>query len=244
MNPKDEGFVNFREFGGYPTSSDPNITTRNGFLYRSGHLSNLTPSGWKLLHQLNISIIFCLTTTEEANSLYAKPDHSPGGIEDFQIVEAVAEGYLDLLRERPSVIASIFLHIKARPDSVFLIHCSLGKDRTGVVFALLLSLAGVPREVVAAEYNLSEEALEPYLPEVSKIVQQTVSLCVGDIDVGDIDVGALARQVIRSSEKVMLFTLQMVDDEFGGVIQYLRHQCGLSSTDLEHIRRILIQRNI
>jgi hypothetical protein len=81
---------------------------------------------------------------------------------------------------------------------VFLIHCSLGKDRTGVVFALLLSLAGVPREVVAAEYNLSEEALEPYLPEVSKIVQQTMSLCVGDIDVGDIDVGAMARQVIRS----------------------------------------------
>jgi hypothetical protein len=51
---------------------------------------------------------------------------------------------------------------------------------------------------VVAEYSLSEEALEPYLPEVSKMVQQTMSLCVGDIDIGGIDVGAMARQVIRS----------------------------------------------
>lgn len=87
MDFKDEGMVNFREFGGYPTSLSPNIATRNGILYRSGHLSNLTPSGWKLLHKLKISTIFCLTTTEEASSLYAKNDQSPSEIENFEIVE-------------------------------------------------------------------------------------------------------------------------------------------------------------
>jgi hypothetical protein len=107
MNPKEEGFVNFREFGGYPTSLGPNIATRNGYLYRSGHLSNLTPSGWKLLHQLNILIIFCLATTEEANSLYAKPDHSPGGIEDFQIVEVP---FHDTKFSRKAILAKYIEH--------------------------------------------------------------------------------------------------------------------------------------
>ncbi|CAI7638640.1 unnamed protein product [Penicillium bialowiezense] len=265
MDFKDEGMVNFREFGGYPTSLSPNIATRNGILYRSGHLSNLTPSGWKLLHKLKISTIFCLTTTEEASSLYAKNDQSLSEIENFEIVEipfhktkfsrkevldkyiehasrgpiAVAEGYLDLLREGSSVIAKIFLHISAQPDSVFLIHCSMGKDRTGVIFALLLSIAGVSRELVAAEYSLSEEALKPHLPEISKLVQKTTSP-----DNGHVDIELMARQVISSSTDVMLLTLQMIEDEFGGVSQYLKCQCGLSSNNLDQIQRVLTQTNV
>lgn len=69
----------------------------------------------------------------------------------------------------------------------------MGKDRTGVIFALLLSIAGVSRELVAAEYSLSEEALKSHLPEISKLVQKTTSP-----DNGHVDIELMARQVISS----------------------------------------------
>lgn len=49
----------------------------------------------------------------------------------------------------------------------------MGKDRTGVVFALLLWLAGVSEEIVAAECSLSEDALQCLIPGIFRLVQQT-----------------------------------------------------------------------
>lgn len=48
----------------------------------------------------------------------------------------------------------------------------MGKDRTGVVFAILLILAGVSEETVSEEYSLSRPALEPLLPRIFALVQQ------------------------------------------------------------------------
>ncbi len=48
----------------------------------------------------------------------------------------------------------------------------MGKDRTGVVFALLLWLAGVSEEIVSAEYSLSEDALECLIPGIFRLVQE------------------------------------------------------------------------
>lgn len=86
--------------------------------------------------------------------------------------QAVAQEYLSLLREGPTIIRNILLQIRDHPEEVHIIHCSMGKDRTGLIFAILLSLAGVPEETVAEEYSLSELALEPLLPSVLVLVQQ------------------------------------------------------------------------
>ncbi|KAL5336819.1 hypothetical protein BJX70DRAFT_371634 [Aspergillus crustosus] len=70
------------------------------------------------------------------------------------------------------LLLQLILHISAHPDSVFLIHCSMGKDRTEVIFALLLSLAGVSLDIIAREYSLSEEALEAHLPEIRSLLRK------------------------------------------------------------------------
>lgn len=49
----------------------------------------------------------------------------------------------------------------------------MGKDRTGVVFALLLWLAGVSEEIVSAEYSLSEDALQCLIPGIFRLAQET-----------------------------------------------------------------------
>ncbi|KAJ5703955.1 hypothetical protein N7493_011093 [Penicillium malachiteum] len=265
MDLENEGMVNFREFGGYHSTLRSNTSTRHGFLYRSGHLSNLTPAGWQMLRDLKISTVFRLTTEEEAKSLYPKDYELPKGIEGFEFVElplqkdsfsreeilrrytdqvakgsvAVAEGYMDLLRGGAGVIAEIFLHIKAHPTGVFLIHCSMGKDRTGVIFALILSLAGVPREVIAAEYSLSESALKQYLPLISQLAQVTMP---EGADKRHVDI--MAEQVIKSSADFMLLTLQTIDDQFGGVTGYLKSQCGLSEEDICQVQNLLLERSV
>ncbi|KAJ5726037.1 protein-tyrosine phosphatase-like protein [Penicillium malachiteum] len=115
----------------------------------------------------------------------------------------------------------------------------MGKDRTGVVFALILSLAGVSREVIVAEYSLSESALKQHLPQMSKLVQKSMP---HGVDKSDVEI--MAQQVIKSSSDFMLLTLQMIDDEFGGVTEYLKSQCGLTEDDICEIQNLLLENSI
>ena len=68
--------------------------------------------------------------------------------------------YLGYLRDRPdSVVAA--LRDAARADGAAIVHCAAGKDRTGVVAALALAVAGAPRDAIVADYVATGERLEP-----------------------------------------------------------------------------------
>lgn len=53
----------------------------------------------------------------------------------------------------------------------FLIHCTLGKDRTGLIVGLLLSLAGVPQDTIAEDFSLSEIHLKHLQPRLADIIE-------------------------------------------------------------------------
>lgn len=63
-----EGAFNFRTFGGYKSAISSNATTREGFVYRSGHLSGMTSLGWDKLQEMGISKIIDLTSPGEVES--------------------------------------------------------------------------------------------------------------------------------------------------------------------------------
>jgi hypothetical protein len=70
--------------------------------------------------------------------------------------------YLAYLRDRPdNIVAS--LRAIADADGAVVVHCAAGKDRTGVVVALALSVAGVPRERIVVDYVATAERMEPLL---------------------------------------------------------------------------------
>lgn len=54
------------------------------------------------------------------------------------------------------------LHLANEPSKPLIIHCTAGKDRTGVICALILSLCGVPDDSVAYEYSLTEKGLAEF----------------------------------------------------------------------------------
>lgn len=72
---------------------------------------------------------------------------------------------MDVLKHAPDAYRPIFLHL-AHEQSPMLIHCTAGKDRTGVFVALVLSLCGVDDETIAYEYSLTELGLAKMKPVI------------------------------------------------------------------------------
>jgi hypothetical protein len=77
---------------------------------------------------------------------------------------SLAEGdlgrhYVDSLAERTETLAAVIGHLASRDNLPAVFHCTAGKDRTGMVAALVLSLVGVPDEVIVHDYTLTDDRM-------------------------------------------------------------------------------------
>jgi protein tyrosine/serine phosphatase len=169
-----EGCWNVRDLGGLPTVSG--ATTRFRAVVRSDDPRKLTAAGWASLQAHGIRTIVCLQTIGAERN---EPDRAPRprdlktlsvAVEDFsdtQIMDRYAGSeiwstplyYRDALGRWPDRSAAAIRAIAtARPGGV-LVHCGVGRDRTGLVVLLLLALSGVPRDEIIADYELSYERM-------------------------------------------------------------------------------------
>ncbi|KAL4995604.1 protein-tyrosine phosphatase-like protein [Aspergillus recurvatus] len=250
-----DGVFNVRSFGGYPCNLRPNCSTRNGLIYRSGHLKDITSQGMKQICNLGISAIIDLTNSGETKTLFTGTSslsqcrvlNFPLAKHEFSVQQlvdkykrylaegekAIAEGYFKLLIEGHQVIRDILFLIRDNPNGVFLIHCAMGKDRTGVVFAVLLSLAGVSDDAIADEYSRSELALAAALPEIAAAIKNAMPT------VTDAEALGRAKIVIQTRKEAMLLMLQMVVERFGGMVRYLKDCCGVGEEDIELLQDLL-----
>jgi protein-tyrosine phosphatase len=91
-----------------------------------------------------------------------------------------------------------------------LFHCAAGKDRTGIASALLLSLAGVPDDVIVQDYSLSEALLLPLLSDwLPRIKERGLT-------------EQQARGMLASRPEAMETTLVHLHDRWGGTESYMR----------------------
>jgi protein tyrosine/serine phosphatase len=116
--------------------------------------------------------------------------------------------------------------IARAPEGGVLVHCHAGKDRTGVVVALLLALAGVPAETIAADYALSERYLQPLYRQLMAETQDPVER------------ERLAQEV-QSPPEIMLAVLSWLETTGRGIERYLLDS-GMEPDDLQRLRRRLI----
>jgi hypothetical protein len=82
--------------------------------------------------------------------------------------------YPVFLERKAERCAAVFEAIARSAPGGVLFHCGSGRDRTGLVSLLLLALAGVEADAIAADYELSAEALEPLLAELGAQDQRPV----------------------------------------------------------------------
>ncbi|EAA36284.1 hypothetical protein NCU01889 [Neurospora crassa OR74A] len=115
--------------------------------------------------------------------------------------------------------------------SPLLVHCSAGKDRTGLFVALLLSLLHLPPTVIAHEYSLTDLGLAHRKPAIVDHVMLDPAFD------GD---RAAAERMVSSRKESMLATLQYIDEEYGGAEKYVIERLGVTKEEVERIREVMI----
>lgn len=142
---------------------------------------------------------------------------------EFGSLELQYERMVDgFARVAPKVMAVI-----ASAEGGVLLHCEYGKDRTGLVCALLLELADVPRRIVAEDYTATADSLRP-------VFERFLACATGDRSAREAD---LARFMPR--QEVILTTLARLDADHGGVEGYLSW-AGVPGAVLERLRDRLV----
>lgn len=142
----------------------------------------------------------------------------------FAAARSLAELYTVNLASDHVGIGRIVSAVAAAPDGGVVIHCHAGKDRTGLIIALLLSVIGVPAEVIAADYALSAACLAPEL-ERWRASQRW----------RDPNELALQEWGLGSDPQSMLATLAHLDDRYRGAETYLL-SAGVAPETLEVLR--------
>lgn len=146
--------------------------------------------------------------------------------------EGFVQAYRDILSSAPNAYKAVFAHLIKQNPEPCLIHCTAGKDRTGVLAALLLLLAGVNKEVIANEYELTELGLDHLKPFFRERLLLHPALKGNEEGV---------KNMTSSKKENMLATLDMIEAEFGGVEGYLKTNCKMSAEEIETLRQHLLQ---
>jgi protein-tyrosine phosphatase len=234
-----EGAMNARDLGGYPAAGGRE--TRWGAVVRSASLGDLTTAGQAALAGYGVRTIVDLRLADEIarhpNPFATPGDHGIAYINVSMIDPAagfppqtltLAENYLWMLDRFDGFVAEVMAAVAGAPEGGVLIHCAAGKDRTGLISALLLGLAGVPAETIAADYAMTAELLrsrdEAWLaaaPPEERAEREAM----------------LARYA--PTAEVMLGVLNGLQERYGGVEGYLL-AAGLTGADLERLRGRLL----
>lgn len=140
-------------------------------IVRSDNISSLTTEGIQAMWEYGVQAIVDLRSEQEIAkrpSQFEPPDFGPRYLhvplidddfaEKLSNIPAMADRYREMLDHRQDAIASVMTSI-ARVDGPVVFHCFAGKDRTGLVAALLLSLVGVDDQAIGADYAETDSRL-------------------------------------------------------------------------------------
>lgn len=231
------GALNFRDVGGLPAGGG---RTRSGVLFRSGNLAQLDVSGSAALRTLGLRRIIDLRDDEEVvhapsriDGLAVQTQRVPliaGSVGSFFTTDpSLDELYRSLVDESAAQVVDVVRGVLA--DQPVLVHCTVGKDRTGVTVALTLAAAGVEEDSVVADYARTESLL----PEWRNRAVLTRLRALHPTSVH------LEELATRSPAPVMRALLADLTARYGAPVEYLRAH-GLADDEIGELRRVLIER--
>jgi protein-tyrosine phosphatase len=211
------GASNFRDLGGYPGKDGRAVRWRQ--IFRSNHLGHLTEADIGVLRSLGLKRAFDLRGAEEraaavcafeaiaVHSLPIEPTvvaelrallDAGSPLSSTEAADAMRNSYRSYVRQNTPRFRALFTHLLE--DHVpLVIHCTAGKDRTGFASALILHALGVPDDLIAQDYLLTnryyrrDPSTGTDLPEEVRLVLTSVeaSFLAASFDVIRADYGDL-----------------------------------------------------
>ena len=230
----DSTLFNFRDFGGHRVKDGGHVVARS--LYRSGNHARLGPAAVSVLLAFDFSLIIDLRYPDERT---ADPSPWPGGwagrllaheqanglkAPHLAIVQSAAVGeqavhsaYRILYRALPfdPTYRALFadaLRRSAVSSGRVLIHCTAGKDRTGLLVGLLLDLLGVPRDAIVNDYVRSSRS-----PALQALRAGLAERLAGE---GNDHPDAVAKALIGVQADYLNAAFAAIDDQFGSIEAY------------------------
>jgi protein-tyrosine phosphatase len=234
-----DGLLNARDLGGHPTEDGDE--TRWGSVVRADSVRQLSEDGWRAVVDYGVRTVVDLRSEEElaadppaelpVDAVHVsffgdRPDVfeqvEAASVRAASHAEATREVYLIFLEHFRANVAAAIRAVGQAPQGGVVVHCHGGKDRTGLVTAFLLRLAGVPIAEIAADYALSEERLR------TRHEQWFASAA---------DEAELARlhRIAATPESSMVEVLEELERRYGSIEGYLRAG-GATDEDLERAR--------
>jgi protein-tyrosine phosphatase len=234
-----EGAVNFRDLGGYSTADGQR--TRWRVLFRADGLGELTGPDLEVLRQLGIRTVVDLRSGSEVERGRFDVDAHPVDFHHFPFIDVLPNveefdrkpgllgtQYKEMLDEAGAQIVgalTVLAGVEARP-AVF--HCTAGKDRTGLLSAIVLSLLGVPQYTVVADYALSDAAMQRLRAKLMVLYPD------GKDVISEID------EVFSANPANMVELFEHLRARYGTVEQYAAH-IGVSDEVVSALRMGLLE---
>lgn len=257
------GVSNFRDIGGYPVTDSSSI--RRNFIYRSAVPTRITPAGLQTLtQQLQITTVYDLRSNAELRKdpitsspldghdavtvlhtpVFPERDSSPAQLAkrfanymSDNGSEGFVAAYAEILHDGVDAYRKVFEHIRDRPGDAFLVHCTGGKDRTGVLVALMFLVAGVKdRDLIANEYSLTDKGFD------ASAKARFAEIVIRDLGVDKANRAGVER-LLSARKENMSATLEYIERQFGGAEGYLRDQLGFGNEDVQRIKEHLVEDN-
>lgn len=235
-----QGASNFRDLGGYVTHDGR--TTRWRHIFRSNHLGQLTAADVEIVRALGVRSAFDFRGVEERATgicavseitVYSLPieptviaalraELARGALTGPVALELMRESYRNYVRHNTHSFRALFGHL-LEDRAPLVIHCTAGKDRTGFASALILHALGVPDDVIAEDYLLTNSHYKRDVSSVSDLPADVLD-AIGSVEASFLDAA-----------------FDAISRDYGDVENYLRDGLKLGPAERTALRERYLQ---
>jgi protein-tyrosine phosphatase len=235
-----DGCLNVRDLGGHVT--EDGSTTRFGAIVRADSVRHLTPAGWEALVDYGVRTIVDLRRHDELErdppfetpvevvhvplDEHYEPELRAIWRQEGRDEDGVYAAYVRMTELLAPNFARAIDVVAGAPEGGVVVHCYAGKDRTGLTCAMLLRLAGVGIEDIAADYGLSAGNIRPLIDPWAAAAP-------------DEQERALRLRIGSSPPRVMAGVLAELERRHGDVRAYLL-EAGATAAAVERARSLLL----
>ncbi|MGM0873266.1 MAG: tyrosine-protein phosphatase [Bacillota bacterium] len=253
---KFEKLYNFRDIGGLQTEDGRRV--KSGVLFRSDDISRITKNDLAMLQEFGLKLICDLRTVNERKfKMYQIPEnwgtvvkHIPiyhgsqdlshraffnllvGKSKDINFEDMIKEFYHCMVNERKAEIREVISSVANDQHVPALIHCTGGKDRTGLIAALIQLFLGFSYETVIDQYLRSNALVEPRMKKAERFIRIMSLYRISPERI---------KPLLIVNKAYLENVLQDMFKQYGSVESYLMNGCGIEERTLHQLKDMLIE---